>query len=56
LISHRLASLATADKILVLDGGRICEQGTHEQLIALGGCYAKLYKYQNSTDASWFLE
>ena len=46
MISHRISSARMADKIIVLDGGRITEQGTHSELIALNGLYAKLYKLQ----------
>jgi ABC-type multidrug transport system fused ATPase/permease subunit len=42
LIAHRLASVVHADRILVMDGGHIVEQGTHAQLLARGGVYARL--------------
>jgi ATP-binding cassette subfamily B protein len=43
VIAHRLSTIKGADKILVMDGGDIVEQGTHEQLMANGGVYSKLY-------------
>lgn len=49
VIAHRLATILKADRILVMDGGRIAEQGTHESLVAKGGIYAKLAKLQFDT-------
>lgn len=46
VISHRFASVRRADRIAVLDGGGIAELGTHEQLLALGGTYARMFTLQ----------
>ena len=49
LISHRITTLAAADKIIVLDRGRIVEEGTHEQLKNAGGIYQKIYETQSGS-------
>jgi ATP-binding cassette subfamily B protein len=54
VIAHRLATVLRADRILVMDGGRIVEEGTHETLVAKGGIYAGLAKLQFETGASAF--
>ena len=46
VIAHRLSTIRSADHILVLDGGKIVEQGTHESLMAQNGSYRKLYESQ----------
>ncbi|MCW2924234.1 MAG: yknV [Thermoleophilia bacterium] len=43
IVAHRLGTIRGADRILVVDDGRIVEQGTHDQLVAIGGFYAGLY-------------
>ena len=47
LISHRITTLSKADKILVLDKGRIVEQGAHDELKSAGGIYQKIYEIQS---------
>jgi ATP-binding cassette subfamily B protein len=49
LISHRFSSVRSADRILVLQGGHIVEQGTHKELLAAEGLYAKLFTMQASS-------
>jgi ATP-binding cassette subfamily B protein len=46
VIAHRLSTIVEADRILVIDGGRLVEQGTHAELLAAGGLYADLYETQ----------
>jgi subfamily B ATP-binding cassette protein MsbA len=50
VIAHRLATVREADRIVVLDGGRIVEAGSHAQLYALGGLYRRLHDLQFSVD------
>jgi ATP-binding cassette subfamily B protein len=50
VIAHRLSTIRDADQILVVEGGRIVERGTHTELLAAGGHYADLYRTQ-FTDA-----
>ncbi|HLV75412.1 MAG TPA: hypothetical protein VKY91_21740 [Vulgatibacteraceae bacterium] len=49
VVAHRLASVAGADLIAVLDRGRIVERGTHEELLAAGGRYARMWRLQEET-------
>ena len=46
-IAHRLSTIARMDRLLVMDNGRIVEQGTHATLIAKGGVYARLWRHQS---------
>ncbi len=46
VIAHRLATVVGADRILVMDEGRIVEEGSHEQLVTKGGLYARLARLQ----------
>ncbi len=47
IIAHRLSTVRDADRIIVLDDGRVAESGTHEQLVELAGLYADMYRRQN---------
>lgn len=49
MIAHRLKTVVDADQILVLDDGRLVEQGTHHQLMKKNGCYYKLYHIQQES-------
>lgn len=50
-VTHRLATIRRASRIVVLDGGRVAEVGTHTELLALNGVYAKLWRLQTGTAA-----
>ena len=50
LISHRVTSLMQANRILVLDGGRVADIGSHAELIARPGIYRDIYEIQMSSD------
>ncbi|ODT07526.1 MAG: ABC transporter [Mesorhizobium sp. SCN 65-20] len=52
VIAHRLATVLKADRILVMDGGRVVEEGTHQSLVAKGGVYARLAKLQFDAGAT----
>ncbi|MEU4266658.1 ABC transporter ATP-binding protein [Streptomyces sp. NPDC026092] len=47
VVAHRLSTVATMDRLVVLDRGQIIEQGTHQELLATGGAYAKLWQHQS---------
>lgn len=51
VVAHRLASVKNADQLLVVDGGRIVERGTHAQLVSAGGTYAALWESQSTLAA-----
>ena len=55
VIAHRLSTIRRAEQILVVEGGRIIERGTHETLYALGGRYYNLYTKQHAVEANLFL-
>ena len=54
VIAHRLSTVRDADQILVIDGGRVVERGTHDELIAAGGLYASLYETQFAAQGADF--
>jgi len=55
VIAHRLSTIESADQILVLEGGRIVERGTHRELIALGGRYRQLHDRQSGAERDQFI-
>ena len=52
IIAHRLSTIRYSDIILVMNQGRLCEQGTHDELVNAGGMYSELHKVQTSRRAS----
>ncbi|WP_411345453.1 ABC transporter ATP-binding protein [Paenibacillus sp. WLX1005] len=52
VIAHRLSTIMHADRILVMEYGRIAEQGTHARLLANGGIYAELYRHARHSDST----
>lgn len=52
LVSHRLGFARLADRIVVLQGGRVVEEGTHADLLRVGGLYAEMWAAQ----AQWYVE
>ena len=52
VIAHRLSTIVDADKIIVLDHGRMAERGTHQELLAQGGLYASMWNRQREAEAA----
>ena len=50
LISHRLANVVDADRIYMLQNGKVAQEGTHKELMAQGGAYSELYQYQKTLE------
>ena len=50
MIAHRLSTVRHADRIVVLEAGQVTEQGTHAELVARGGTYARLWRVQTGDD------
>jgi ABC-type multidrug transport system fused ATPase/permease subunit len=55
VIAHRLSTIRSADQILVIDGGRLVEHGTHTELLRLGGLYRSLYERQQGVEQDIFV-
>jgi len=51
-IAHRLSTIADADQILVMEQGRIIERGTHQQLLAANGTYARMWELQQQEETT----
>lgn len=49
VVAHRLSTLSDMDRIIVIDGGKIAEDGTHDELVGLDGIYARLWQRQQKT-------
>ena len=47
MIAHRLSTVVNADKIIVLDSGHVAEEGMHDELVAKGGLYSRMWKDYN---------
>jgi ATP-binding cassette subfamily B protein len=50
VIAHRLSTIHSADQILVLEDGKLVERGKHDELLSLGGLYARLYQRQFASE------
>jgi subfamily B ATP-binding cassette protein MsbA len=55
VIAHRLSTIASADQILVIEGGEVVERGTHAELLALGGRYRELYERQHQFESDRYI-
>jgi subfamily B ATP-binding cassette protein MsbA len=55
VIAHRLSTIRSADKILVVEAGRVVESGTHEELLEIGGRYKQLYDKQYQFEKNQFI-
>ncbi len=55
VIAHRLSTIRSADQILVMDDGAVVERGTHQELLALGGLYRRLYEKQHGAESDRFI-
>jgi ABC-type multidrug transport system fused ATPase/permease subunit len=52
VIAHRLSTIRAADQILVVSGGRVAEQGAHDDLLRAGGLYRELYETQYASGSA----